>query len=125
MTRRLTALAALCGLAGCWASHPGPSDPGAARAALAAALDAWKGGATPDEYRQAAPAVTVSDRHWQKGTKLVAYEIDGDGKPDGFDVQFPVKLTVQDAAGKKTQEKAVYNVSTAPKLVVVRYEAGS
>jgi len=70
------------------------------------------------------PAVTVADRQWHKGIKLLDYEIDGDGKPDGFDVQFKVKLTVQDAAGKKSQEKAVYNVSTSPRLVVVRSEAG-
>lgn len=126
MTGRTAVLAAVCGLGvlGCGPSRPEPSDPALGRDTLAGALDAWKGGDTPDGYRAVAPAVTVVDRHWQKGVKLLDYEIDGDGKPDGFDVQFKVKLTVQSAAGKKSQDKATYNVSTTPKLVVVRYEAG-
>lgn len=129
MPGRMLAQAAVCGLAlaaaGCGAGHPGPSDPGVGRDTLKAALDAWKKGDSPDAYKQTAPAVTVVDRHWQKGTKLLDYEIDGTGTPDGFDVQFKVKLTTQEPGGKKAQDKAVYNVSTAPKLVIVRYEAGS
>lgn len=129
MPGRTTVWAVVCGVGlgvfGCGPSRPDPSDPALGRDTLRGALDAWKGGATPDGYKQTAPAVTVAERQWKQGFKLLDYEIDGDAKPDGFDVQFRVKLTVQDAAGKKTQERAVYNVSTTPKLVVVRYEAGS
>jgi hypothetical protein len=119
--------AAVCGLglglAGCNPPRPDPSDATVGRETLKNALDAWKKGDTLDAYRQAAPSVTVAERQWQKGTKLLDYEIDGDGQPDGFDVQFKVKLSVQDA-GKKSSEKAIYNVSTTPRLVVVRGEGG-
>jgi hypothetical protein len=37
-------------------------------------------------------------------------------------VQFKVKMVVHDAAGKQSKQKAVYNVSTAPNLVIVRME---
>jgi hypothetical protein len=126
---RTTAWTVVCGVGlgvlGCGPSRPDPSDPALGRETLTGVLDAWKNGETVDGYKQAAPAVTVAERQWKLGLKLLDYAIDGDGKADGFDVQFKVKLTVQDAAGKKTQERAVYNVSTTPKLVVVRYEAGS
>lgn len=126
---RTTAWAVVCaaglGVFGCGPSRPDPSDPAVGRDTLKGVLDAWKGGDTPDGYKQKAPTITVAERQWKLGLKLLDYEIDGDGKADGFDVQFKVKLTVQDAAGKKTQERAVYNVSTTPKLVVLRYEAGS
>ncbi|MFO0799808.1 MAG: hypothetical protein U0804_20235 [Gemmataceae bacterium] len=129
MPGRTTVWAVVCGVGlgvlGCGPSRPNPSDPALGRDTLKGVLDAWKAGGTPDAYQQANPAVTVAERHWKQGTKLLDYEFDGDGKPDGFDVQFKVKLTVQDAAGKKSQDRAVYNVSTTPKLVVVRYEAGS
>ena len=129
MPGRMTAWAVVCGVGlgvlGCGPSRPDPSDPALGRETLTGVLDAWKSGETPDGYKQAAPTVTVAERQWKLGLKLLDYEIDGDGKADGFDVQFKVKLTVQDAAGKTTKERAVYNVSTTPKLVVVRYEAGS
>lgn len=126
MPGRMLAVAVVClGVFGCGGpSRPDPSDPATGRETLKGVLDAWKGGDTPDGYKQKAPAVVVAERQWTQGFKLLDYEIDGDPKADGFDVQFKVKLTVQDAAGKKTQEKAVYSVSTTPKLVVLRYEAG-
>lgn len=127
MTRLLTAFALLAaaGLAGCGKEPPRPSDPAQARDLLRQALDAWKAGDTHDAYRQACPNVTVVDRQWQQGAKLLGYEIDGAGKPDGFDVQFAVALTTADAAGKPAKQKVTYNVSTSPALVIVRSDPGS
>ena len=112
------------GGSGCGQSPPCPSDPALGRDTLRGALDAWKKGETLDGYRRSAPAVTVAERQWRQGLKLLSYEIDGDGKPDGFDVRFRVKLSLQDGGGKPSQERAVYNVRTTPRLVVVRTEAG-
>lgn len=109
---------------GCGPSPPQPSDPAAGRDTLRGVLDAWKRGDTPDDYQRANPAVAVAERQWRQGAKLLDYEIDGDAKADGYDVQYKVRLTVRDAAGRESREKAVYNVSTTPRLVVVRYEAG-
>ena len=41
---------------------------------------------------------------------------------DGFDWQLKVKLSLKDAKGKSFDEKAIYNISTTPALVVVRNE---
>ena len=114
------ALAAAVAVAGCDKAPSASSDPAAAKAALVAALDAWKAGQSLDAHVQANPGLTVSDRYWEKGAKLSSYEIDGDGRPDGYDVAFTVRLTYSD--GKK--DKHPFAVSTTPKLVVVHLEPG-
>ena len=58
----------------------------------------------------------------QAGRQLVGYEVQGDGHMDGFDWQLKVKLSLKDAKGKSFDEKAIYNISTTPALVVVRNE---
>lgn len=123
MTALLRTLAAvmLVTAAGC-APVPQQSDPAKAKAALTAALDAWKAGLPIDAHRQANPELTVVEPRWQPGTKLLEYEVAGDGKPSGWDQLFHVKLSLQTGDGKKVSEKAMYTVSTAPKLVVVRTE---
>jgi hypothetical protein len=103
---------------------PNPSDPAVGRETLQKALEAWKRGDSHEAYQKSTPDVTVVERTWQKGSKLPDFEIAGDSAPAGYDVQFKVKLTVQDAAGKPTKQKAVYNVSTTPAIVVVRMEGG-
>jgi hypothetical protein len=39
-------------------------------------------------------------------------------------MKFSVKLSLEDKSGKKTEQKAAYNVSTAPVLVIKRGEEG-
>jgi hypothetical protein len=108
------------GVVGCGApSPPNPSDPVAGKETLTKALDAWKRGETHEAYKQSAPSVTVVDKQWKDGYKLLSYEID-DSVPDGFDVQFKAKLEVKDPSGKQSKSKAVYNVSTSPAFVIVR-----
>ncbi len=120
----LFALSLLVAAGGC---RPTPaardSDPAQAREALAQALDAWKKGDSLPTFQGANPALTVVDRQWKAGAKLLNYEL-GAGAPNGFDIQFTVTLTLQDASGKKGTEKATYIVSTNPALVVIRSEAG-
>jgi len=108
-----------CGL-GCGQSTPSPSDPAIAREMLKNALDAWKQGDSLEAYKQTAPAVTVVDRYWKKGTKLLDYELGNDSVPSGYDVRFSAKLTVLDAGGKASTQKPTYNVCTTPALVIVR-----
>jgi hypothetical protein len=97
-----------------------PADPDRARTVLREALDAWRNGDTPESLRGRSPSLTVVEPRWKAGFRLLDYELVGDGGPAGFDWQGTVKLSLQDPAGKKQQEKAVFNVSTAPALVVVR-----
>jgi hypothetical protein len=98
------------------------SDSAKAREVLVQALDGWKKGETLQAFQGANPAITVVERQWQAGAKLLDYEIAGDGQPVGFDIQFTVTLKTQE--GKRSSEKATYIVSTNPKLVVIRSEAG-
>ena len=124
MFRRLSMLFAFnlvaVGLLGCNSSPPSPSDPAVGRETLKSALDAWKQGQSHDAYQQTAATVTVVDKQWKDGAKLLDFEILDDGVADGFDVQFKAKLEVKDASGKQSKHKAVYNVSTTPARVIVR-----
>jgi hypothetical protein len=106
-------------LSGC---RPGgqPADPDRARAVLREVLDAWHNGETPEALRGRSPSITVQEPKWQAGQRLLGYQFVGDGAPAGFDWQGTVHLSLQDPAGKKQQEQAVFTVSTAPALVVVR-----
>jgi hypothetical protein len=99
---------------------PKAADPGAASATLRRVLDAWKAGESADSLAKASPPVTVVDAHWKKGMKLLDYEVAEPPTPAGYDLHFAVTLTVEDEKGKKKQQKTGYDVSTSPKLVVVR-----
>lgn len=105
--------------AGC-GSAPTQSDPEVARQTLQRALDAWKRGDPPDALKDASPPVTVADTEWRRGAKLLAYELADKTEPSGFDQRFTVKLTLD--ADKKPRT-VMYDVSTHPKLVVVRAES--
>ena len=107
---------------GCGSSPPPPSDPVKGKALLVNALDAWKRGESLDAYRKATPTVTVADRQWEQGVRLLNYELTSEGKPEGFDVQFTVKLSLDEKSPKKGQEKTLYAISTAPAQVIVRLE---
>src|SRR5207253_7411199 len=111
----------LAGLLGCGRTAK-QADATTARDTLNQALAAWKKGDTPEGLQKASPALTVVDRQWQQGIRLLDYQLEGDAEPNGFDVQLSVKLSLQDRAGKKFKEKAAYNVSTSPALVIVRSE---
>ena len=69
-----------------------------ARKALAAALDAWKEGKTPDQIGASNPKVEAQDVQWRDGKKLAAYEIIGPTTGDDQNTRFKVKLTIAGAA---------------------------
>ena len=120
MHRSLVVLLAL----GCSGqTPPAPSDPATAKETLRKVLDAWKGGESLDAFKQANPTITPVNRPWQQGNKLLDFTIDETSNMNGYDVQFTVHETLADG-GKKAGAKVTYNVSTTPKLVVVRTEAG-
>jgi hypothetical protein len=98
-----------------------PADSDRARATLREALDAWQEGQTPEEFRGRS-AVTAVESKWQAGYRLLGYEMIGDGETSGFDWQCKVRLSLQSAGGQKSQEKAIYSISTAPAVVIVRSE---
>ncbi len=96
--------------------------PDPARETLRQALDAWKQGETLEAFRGRS-TIAVVERKWQPGARLLDYEVVGDGEPSGFDWQCRVRLSLQHASGRKSQEKAVYTISTSPARVIVRSES--
>src|SRR5262245_50043776 len=96
--------------AGCGANTQDDYMPEAesAKAALKAALDAWKAGQPLDKITSSTPVVQPVDYQWKRGDKLESYEIleqVADAKP----IQFKVKLTVQPQDASATPE-AVYTI---------------
>lgn len=110
------ALGLACGL-GCGASPPAPTE---ARAVLEAALDAWKGGESPAALTGAAAGIKVGEAKWQEGFKLTKYEVEGEPRPAGFDLQFTVALWMEGPKGQPVRESARYTVTTQPARTVIR-----
>ncbi len=107
--------------AGCQSAAQ-PAAPGEASDLLRQALEAWKQGERPDAFQERTE-ITAVERRWKQGVRLLAYDIQGEGRMHGFDWQGQVRLSLQDPLGKKMHERAIYNVSTAPARVVVRQES--
>jgi hypothetical protein len=113
----LLALTVVPSIFGC--GQAGADDPASARDVLLTALDAWKAGKTVDAAR-GETGVIVGDPQWQVGYKLVRYEIGGEARPAGFDLNYPAELWMEDAEGRPAREKAVFTVSTRPARTVTR-----
>jgi len=118
VTRVIPFVCLALALAGC--GGPKTADPAAAGSALRRTLDAWKAGEKPESLAKATPPITAVDAHWKKGVKLLDYEVAEPPSAAGYDLHYAVTLTVEDEKGKKKQQKTGYDVSTSPKLVVVR-----
>ena len=126
--RRQLALAALAAgailatlAAGC---SPGPRnapvDPGKARDTLKTALESWKKGDPATALQGASPPIYIIDPDWQGGTKLVDYQIVGDGEEKDAQLFAKVRLTVRGKNGKDVSQDATFIISTAPNLTVSR-----
>jgi hypothetical protein len=112
----------LLALSGCSSGSAHAVDPSRARDALVSALDHWKKGETPRSLSSASPAMTVQDFEWERGAKLVDYQLLGDGESRDANLSVQVKLTLADEKSKsKTVEKTVsYLVGTSPSVTVFR-----
>jgi hypothetical protein len=113
------ALGGLLLMSGCGGA-PRPADAEAAPKALQSTLDAWKAGQSREAFSKES-RIQTSDSRWDGGYKLLGYEV-GPGEPHGYDLNFKVTLRLEDAKGKKLQEKATYAVSTSPRTAVIRLE---
>ena len=76
-----------------------------ARAALTAALDAWKAGQKAEAIKVGEISVNAEDDLWKQGKKLTAYEIVGPDKGDDANRRFRVRLTL---AGEAAPKETVY-----------------
>lgn len=116
----LVVASAIISATGCGGAPGGGDDPDAARAALGAALDAWKEGKAPESLLELSPAVHVADYRWEAGFKLKDYKVAESSATSGYDRRYPVQLWLTSAKGKDARERAVYNVATRPSVTVVR-----
>src|SRR5262249_55054182 len=101
---------------------PKPADPAEARQILTTALDAWKGGGQPTDVSSRTPPVHVLDRDWEAGVKVADYQLEGDGRRLGAGLQYPVSLTLQNAAGKTAKKRVVYVVNTGKVVSIARQD---
>lgn len=105
---------------GCSGSSAHAVDSPRARDALIAALDHWKNGDAPASVA----SMTIQDFEWERGARLLGYELQGDGQARGANLSVKVKLTLAPGPGKsngKNIEKSVYYlVGTSPSVTVFR-----
>lgn len=80
-------------------------DEAVARGALAAALDAWKAGGTPDKIEVDGHAIQAQDPNWQASRQLSGYEIVGPAPGAEPHRAFKVQLDLPEG-----RQEAVYVV---------------
>jgi hypothetical protein len=80
-----------------------------ARAALDAALRAWKDGQAHGTVRQGTVAVEPIDPQWRDGKKLITYEIVQEERRENIP-WFSVRLNVQGAAEPQTLRYVVMGI---------------
>jgi hypothetical protein len=95
----------------------------ACKAHLAAALDSWKKGLSPNPLRHASPARAVRDPAWKSGRRLVAYRI-AECTGGGSDWRCAVELTLRDRDGRTVRRIVTYRVSLEPVVRICRDAAG-
>ncbi|MDB5313345.1 MAG: hypothetical protein JWO38_7547 [Gemmataceae bacterium] len=123
MYRTAAAVAAALILTGC-TGDPKPLPMAAtaesSRAVLVAALDGWKQSRTFQELVDQSPSLYFLDDEMKRGSKLLDYKIEGDGRPLGTGYSYVVTLTIHDRDGAKppTRKKVAYTAVTEPKNVV-------
>jgi hypothetical protein len=114
-------LLGLLSLAGCGPSRPEAADPQKSKELLRAVLDAWQQGEKPESLKVRSPAIHANDPDWAGGLKLERYEVsDAEGKPNGYDFNYPVTLWLRSGSGNARSKKVSYTIGTSSALVVVR-----
>jgi hypothetical protein len=120
-SRRVAVLIAVVFVVGCGVSErAAPLDVGLAREALKTSLECWKKGDSAAALKSSSPSIVAQDPDWVAGTRLVAYELENDGKTETANLFIPVKLTLTMKNGKQTTKTVTYVIGTSPHLMVFR-----
>ncbi len=115
---RLLMLALLCVVSvGCGGPRGGPVDSSKAQDVFKTFLKAWQDGKKAEDLK---PDITGVDRDWSAGKKLVSFEIKPSETNQGTTLRFSVQLTLKDDKGAESKSTAIYNVTTAPAVTVIR-----
>ena len=83
-------------------------------------LDSWKEGKKPADLVDETPPITVEERDWNAGFKLLDYEIISDDTAVDSNLVAWVKLKLSSTDGKPAEQTAKYIVSTSPELSIFR-----
>jgi hypothetical protein len=96
-------------------------DEASAKAALEAALHAWKSGSSPTEI--AAPGTVFwTDEDWQAGQKLADYQVVDQAESNGGHWRVYANLTIQSNASQKkpTRTRVCYAVTLGEPTSIIR-----
>ena len=105
MRRRSTAVVALLVFAsGCGQKV----DLDRAGQAVISALEAWKGGGTPEQL--AAQAIEITEPDWKAGYRLLDFQLKSASLQPQQGPRVVVVLTVQGRAGKRVSKEVAYEV---------------
>lgn len=111
----------ICLVAGCGQPeeiHP-EGDTAAAKAALQAALDAWKAGQSPSEAGSPGSLIWT-DEDWNAGRKLAAYQLVGEPEQNGGHWRIYADLILEDKGKKSAPKRASYAVTLGEPTVILR-----
>ncbi len=100
--------------------RPTSLDAKKARAALTTTLNAWKRGEAASTLQSASPPIVAQDLDWLTGSKLVDFQVEGDGTPMDSNLRVPVKLNLQTPKGSNVTRSVAYLITTDPALTVFR-----
>lgn len=102
---------------GCGGPRGQPVDSSKAQDVFKTFLKAWQDGKKADDLK---PEITGVDRDWSAGKKLVSFEIKPNEANQGTTLRFSAQLTLKDDKGTESKSTAIYNVTTAPAVTVIR-----
>lgn len=89
--------------------------PADAKATITEALDSWKKGVTQQALADGKPPLYLQDNAFAKGTPLVDYSFENEGKVVGTGMSFIVNLKLKGEGGAEGKSRRVaYRVVTRP-----------
>ena len=98
----------------------GSIDVNVAKKSLETTLNSWKDGKSPSDLTSVSPPIKVIEADWEKGSKLVEYEIVKEEKTGDHSLLVTVNLKLEPPKGKPTTPVARYIVNTVPEITVFR-----
>lgn len=121
MMTRVGVCVAVCLLAGCGepeAIRP-QGDAAAAKAALEAALDAWKAGRSPGDAQTDSRLIWI-DADWKDGRKLSGYQLVDEPEQNGGHWRVYADLTLADAGKPSKPMRVCYAVTLGESTHITR-----
>ena len=104
---------------GCGNDLPPQASPDQARAALVAALDAWKDGKPVESLAAHDTPIYFNDSKWTPEARLLSYSISEGHEMYGQTVRLAGTLSIKQPDGGTKERKFNYLIDTSPAIVIV------